>query len=270
MDIQSELIKARNNGYAVGAFNTANLEVTKAICAAAKETDKIVVIQTTPSAIEYAGLETLYNIVRDEVENSGAKAILHLDHGKDFETVKKCVDIGYDSVMFDGSRLPYGENIIQTKKVVQYAHDRNVAVEAEIGVIGKGEDQGDTVTNLSTPDQVAQFVKETGIDSVAVSVGNQHGAPKGEKIDLELLAQISQTIDIPLVMHGASGLSNKDIKEAINLGVAKFNIDTKIKKAFSLAIENSNEEDYRKAFEAGMEEVEKIVVNYIELFSGSK
>ena len=138
-----ELQKARESGYAIGAFNTSNLEVTKAICQAAKESGQPVIIQTTPSAIKYAGLLQIFNIVKNEIELTGVSAAIHLDHAKDFETVKECIDIGYRSVMIDGSSLPFAENVALTKKVVEYAHPKNVSVEAEIGMIGTENGEGE-------------------------------------------------------------------------------------------------------------------------------
>lgn len=268
MDVSTELKKARSRGYAIGAFNTSNLEVTKAICLAAKKYDKFILIQTTPSAIEYAGLQTLFDIVRDEIENSGIKAAIHLDHAMNVKLVKEAIDIGYSSVMFDGSKLPLEENLHLTHQVVKYAHERGVCVEAEVGVIGHeegGKVSGQSV--LSAPDQVADFIASTGIDSIAISVGNQHGAPEGEKLDLKLLKKISEVIEIPLVMHGASGLTDGDIREAISCGVAKFNIDTKLRRAFTNTVEESREEDFRDAAKEGMEAVEKVVEKYVRLFS---
>jgi len=269
MNVAEELKKARAGGYAVGAFNTANLEVTKAICAAtAKFNGAPILIQTTPSAIEYAGLKTLYDIVTNEIQSSGINAAIHLDHAKEFNIIKDAIEIGYKSVMFDGSALPFEENILWTGRVVELARKNDVAVEAEVGFIG--HEEGGRVSGsskLSEPSQIKRFIDETGIDSVAVSVGNEHGAPEGEKVNFEVLKHIADVISIPLVMHGSSGLSDGDIREAMALGVAKFNIDTNIRRAFSSSIEHSNEDDYRKALEEGIVEVEKVVERYIKLFT---
>lgn len=269
MNVSEELKKARRGHYALGAFNTSNLEVTKAICAAAKDFDVPILIQTTPSAIEYAGLKTLFDIVTNEIKSTGIKAAIHLDHAKDFQIIQAVIQAGYRSVMFDGSAHDFDENVAMTTKVVKYAHSHNVAVEAEIGVIGREEGgrlSGKAV--YSAPSEVAEFVAATGVDSIAVSVGNEHGAPMGEKVDLKLLKAIAEAVDIPLVMHGASGLSKGDIREAIGFGVAKFNIDTNIRKAFADAIERSKESDYREAMKEGMAEVETVVEKYIQLFGG--
>jgi len=270
MDVKNELNKARTHGYAIPAFNTNNLEVTKAICAAAAKFDLPILIATTPGAIEYAGLEQIFDIVRDEVGSSKIKAAIHLDHARDFGTIKTAIDIGYPSVMFDGSVLDYDENVAMTEKVVRYAHQHGVAVEAEIGVIGREE--GGKLSHkavYSAPEQVKRFVDETGIDSVAVSIGNEHGAPIGEKLNLDLLRQIAEIVEIPLVLHGSSGLSSGDIREAISLGIAKINVDTNIRKAFIAGvIEGEGATDYRDMMKEGMGEVEKVVEHYIKLLGG--
>ncbi|MEK9155790.1 MAG: class II fructose-bisphosphate aldolase [Patescibacteria group bacterium] len=272
MNAAKELRLARRGGYAIGAFNTSNLEITKAICAAARELKQPILIQTTPSAIKYAGLKTLFDIVRDEVENSGIKAAIHLDHGKEWEIAKACLDIGYKSVMIDGSCLPYSENVALTRRVVKYAHWRGAAVEGEIGVLGAkeideaGRDRQDV---LSSPERTTEFIKKTGVDSIAVAIGNEHGAPQDEEIDLKLLAKIASIVKIPLVIHGSSGLSDDQIKAAIKSGVGKFNVDTRIRKAYLAGIYGASreEKDYRTLFEAAMPAVTQVVKNRIQLFS---
>jgi fructose-bisphosphate aldolase class II len=271
INVAEELKKARSEKYALGAFNTANLEVTKAICAAAKNTDSAVIIQVTPSAIEYAGLMQIFDIVKNEIEESGIKAAIHLDHGKDFEVVREAIDAGFRSVMIDGSKLPFAENVALTKKVVEYAHPKNVAVEGEIGVIatpeGGNASEGDAT--LSTPEQTGEFVRLTGVDSIAISIGNEHGAPEGEKIDLNLLKKISDLVSIPLVMHGTSGLTDDDVRAAVKLGVTKVNVDTNIRRAFIDGISDFDPEirDYREILKVCMENVEEVVEERIRLLS---
>ena len=261
---------AKKEKVAIGAFNTSNLEITQAIVEAAKEAGYPVIIQTTPSAIDYAGLEQIFDIVLNEVEEAKIKATLHLDHGKDFGIIKKCIDIGYPSVMIDGSTLDYESNKNLTKKVVSYAKKYNVSVEGELGVISHkegGKKSGQTV--YTDPKIAEDFVQKTGIDSLAVSVGNEHGAPKGERLDLQLLDEISQVVSAPLVMHGASGLSRRDIRKATKLGIAKFNIDTQIRKAFSDAMKDGDktEIDPREILEVSKNAAKKVIIEYIKLFS---
>lgn len=269
MNVAEELKKARAGKYAIGAFNTSNLEVTKAICKAASEFDTPILVATTPSAIEYAGLQSIFDIVRDEIASSNITASIHLDHGKDFELIKETISIGYKSVMFDGSKLSFEENAHLTERLVEFAHRHGASVEAEVGVIG--HEEGGHVSGhstLSAPAEVKRFVDLTGVDSIAVAIGNEHGAPKGEKLNIELLREIAENIDIPLVLHGASGLSEGDLREAISAGVAKINIDTNIRKAFLEEIQHSHEEgDYRIPLAEGMEEVEKVVSRYLKIFN---
>ena len=273
INVIEELKKAREGGYALGAFNTSNLEMTKAICRAAEETNRPFIIQTSPSSVKYAGLHQIFDIVKNEVENTNTKSCIHLDHGKDFETARQCIDAGYRSVMMDASKLSFEENVALTKKLVDFAHSKNVAVEGEIGIIGTEE--GGEISGLavySSPEEVAKFVELTGIDSVAVSVGNEHGAPDGERIHFEILEKISEIIKIPLVMHGASGLSDDDIKRAISLGVTKINIDTSLRRAFIDGMRDIAPEckDYREIFEKSILNVTSVVKRKMELFANGK
>lgn len=270
INVSEELQKARKNHYAIGAFNTSNLEVTKAICRAAKKLNCPVIIQTTPSAIKYAGLKQLFSIVKNEIEDTLVFAAIHLDHAKDFDIVREAIDAGYRSVMIDGSKLPLSENIALTKRVVEFAHPKNVSVEGEIGIIGTDEENMNTnEPALSNLEQTKQFVAITDIDSVAVSVGNEHGAPEGEKLDLDLLREIGSEIKIPLVLHGASGLSDEDIQEAIKYGISKINIDTNIKKAFIESLRNipNDTHDYRDVMKQTMLEIEAVVEDRMKVFS---
>lgn len=270
INVADELKRARENKYAIGAFNTNNLEATKAICLAAKQSGAPIIIQTTPGAIEYAGLRQIFNIVKTEIEESGISAAVHLDHAKDFEIAKECIDIGYRSVMIDGSKLPFEENVALTKKVVDYARPKNVSVEAEIGAIGSGEGgENSDEDHFSSPEEVKRFVELTGIDSVAISIGNEHGAPEGEEINTGLLEEISKVVSIPLVLHGASGLSETDVASAIKLGISKINIDTQIRRAFidGLSDIDPAAKDYREVLKLSMNNIKNIVTEKIRLFN---
>ena len=263
------LSHAQKERYAIGAFNTNNLEVTQAIVAAAKRLNSPVIIQTTPSAIEYAGLSDIFLIVRNEIEQAKIPAIIHLDHAKDFETVRQAIEIGYPSVMIDGSQFSFSENLQLTKRVVNFAHGRGVAVEGEIGAIGRGEGGvGQKKDFLTDPDQAAEFVSKTQVDSLAISIGNAHGAPMGEVIDLKLLVAIRSKVDIPLVLHGSSGLRTTDLKAAIAAGICKINIDTNIRLAVIGAMKERLEkptDDYREVMDSARKEVEKVVKKYIKI-----
>lgn len=263
------LLKARSQGYAIGAFNVYNLETVQAVAKAAEDMHSPVIFQVTPSAIDYAGLNQIFDIVVEEIDARGLKASIHLDHAKDFGIVKACIDEGFGSVMIDGSALPLHSNIALTEKVVNYAREYGVSVEAEIGKISKAEG-GELAgkSELTDPNEAKNFVDATGVDSLAVAIGNEHGAPKGEKLNLELLKQISALITVPIVIHGSSGLSQKDIRSAIGAGAVKFNIDTKIRRAFLTGIKESigDENDPRVLLSEVKADIVKLVKDYIKIF----
>lgn len=260
--------EAENKKVAIGAFNTGNLEVTQAIVSAAESLNLPAIIQTTPKAIEYAGLEELFALVKVAIDNSAVSLTIHLDHGTDIEMVKKCLDLGYRSVMFDGSKLSFEENIATTKKVVDLAHKYDAFVEGEIGIIGRQKDN--QKKEYTDPKEAVDFVRLTGVNTLAVSVGNIHGAPAGEKLNLELLKLINKEVEVPLVMHGASGLSKSDLVGAIKSGVRKINIDTKIKRAFKESLQENIDDpdkDFRQYLSEAREDVEKIVAGYLKVFN---
>lgn len=268
LDLKKALKFARENKFAIPAFNVFDLEGVISISRAASELNAPVIIQTTPKAIDYAGLDQLFDIIKNEIHTADIKAAIHLDHAKDFNIIKDCIDIGYNSVMIDGSALDFESNVAVTKKVVRYADEYGVNVEAEIGKIGHeiGE-EGNDQNKLTDPETAKKFVEQTRINAVAVSVGNRHGAPKGEKLNSDLLEKISQLVRIPIVMHGSSGLSHSDIKKAIQLGVTKINIDTKLKQAFLAKITGvkDGEDDPREILSDAVLAMSEIVKSYIEL-----
>lgn len=265
INVGEELQKAREGGYAVGAFNTSNLEITKAICAAAAEAGAKVIIQTTPKSIKYAGLKQLFDIVKNEIEETGIGAAIHLDHATDFDSIREAIDAGYRSVMFDGSKLSFEENVSETKKIVDFAHAKNVSVEAELGVIPTGVSLVDE-SAVSDPLEVKKFVDITGVDAIAISIGNKHGAPEGEHLNLQLLKEIADVVSVPLVLHGSSGLGEDELKQAIKLGVSKINIDTLIRRAFLSGMQSSDPEvkDFREVLSGAMKDVQEVVAEKID------
>lgn len=239
--------------YAVPAFNTQDLETTLGIVRAAEKQKAPIIIQTSVGALEYAGIEELVGIIRAAARNSSALIALHQDHCHDFNLLKKLINLGYSSVMVDASHLPYKENLKLTRAVVSYAHKQGVWVQAEIGRILGSEDwqnvkSGDDL--MTDPDQAAKFVAETRINTLAVAVGSVHGIPVDprikkilstlkEHIDLNRLKAIHQKVKIPLVLHGASGVPDAQIRAAIKQGVAIFNIDTDLRVAFNKALRSN-------------------------------
>ena len=220
--------KAYNGGYAVGAFNVNNMEIVQAITEAANELHSPVILQCSAGARKYAQQAYLVKLVEAACETTDIPIALHLDHGADFEICKDCIDNGFTSVMIDGSSLPFEENVAKTKEIVAYAHERNVTVEAEIGHVGEGDSyhvEGNTM--LTTPEEAKKFVEQTGVDSLAVSIGTAHGEYKGiPHLNFERLQEIATEVSIPLVLHGGSGSGDENLSKAVELGIAKVNICT--------------------------------------------
>ena len=268
--------------YAIGAFNTSNMELSQGIARAAEKLKAPVILQTSEGAIEYAGLEVITAINKKMAELSSVPIILHLDHGKSLDMAKKCIEAGYTSVMIDLSVLPFEENIKKTKEVVAYAHARGVWVEAELGaIVGKEGVKdlhgGQTPDSFFThPSQAKQFVESTGVDALAVSVGTIHGAFSGQEyIRFELLQQIQEAIpNMPLVLHGASGISSDHLAKACKTHVCKVNVDTELRIGFERAVkayfdETHDSYDPRKITGPARDAVQAVVEEKIALFGSS-
>lgn len=274
--------QAFNLQYAIGAFNTSNLELTQAIIAAAVAKDSPVIIQTSEGAISYAGLPTLVAMIKAIAAPAPVPVILHLDHGKDVGVIKQCIDAGYTSVMIDASAKPLAENISVTKEIVAYAHDRGVWVEAELGAILGTEGaldlhgQRTPETILTRPQDVKQFYESTGIDALAVSVGTIHGAFTGQEyIRFELLAEIEQTVpNLPLVVHGASGIADDHLHQVANSNVCKINVDTELRIAFDRAVRAYYQQahdkiDIRELLGPARDAVQAVVAAKMDIFGSA-
>ena len=272
VDTKQMFKKAYEGKYAIGAFNINNMEIVQAILRGAAACNSACILQTSKSALNYAGPKTLNAMVKAVIEETGVDAALHLDHGPDLETVKICIENGFTSVMFDGSHFEYEENVAKTKEVVDYAHAHGVVVEAELGKLAGVEDDVNVDAKNATytdPDQAVDFVTRTGVDSLAVAIGTSHGAYKFKgdaKLDFDRLEVISQKLDAagfkeyPIVLHGASGvdpavidLCNKYggqikgakgipaemLRKAAGMAVCKINMDTDIRLAMTAGIRQS-------------------------------
>jgi len=294
------LSAAKAEGYAVGAFNINNLENLLAVAEASVEERSPAIVAVTPSAIKYAGLKYLVGMVKTATESAPVPMSLHLDHGRDVETISKCIDAGFTSVMIDGSHLNFEENISLTKRVVNLAHSRGVSVEAELGRLTGVEES--TVEGkeavLTDPKAAKEFVERTGADALAVAIGTSHGAYKFKaeaKLDFERLKAIGQKVKVPLVLHGASGvppwiikkateygaelggakgIPDEHIKKAISLGIAKINIDTDLRLAFTATIRevlaiSPGEFDPRKILGPAREAMKEVVKSKMRLFGSS-
>lgn len=228
-----EVLKEANDlNMAVGAFNTHNLEMLPAIIKAAVKEKTPVIVQTSCGTANYIGHKNLVSICKSMADEYGAEVVLHLDHAKDYDEIRKAIDAGYSSVMFDGSSLPLKENILGTKRVVAYAKKYGVSVEAELGTVGGTED-GIAVARdevrYTDPADAVEFVKQTGIDALAVAIGTNHGQYKSKtNINFERLKEIKDVVDIPLVIHGGTGVKEEDVKKVIDLGIRKFNVGTEL------------------------------------------
>ena len=271
--------KSMKEGFAIGAFNVNNMEIIQAIIDAASEENSPVILQASSSAIKYARPNYLKKMVEAAEEETNIPIALHLDHGPDFETCKACIDAGFTSVMIDGSKYDFEENVALTKKVVDYAHERGVVVEAELGKLAGIEDDVNVSASdamYTDPVQAKEFVERTGCDSLAIAIGTSHGAYKfkGEaKLRFDILAKVKELIpNTPIVLHGAStvipelvemcnkygadipgakGVPDEMLNQASKSGVSKINVDTDLRLAMTAAIrkefaENPSAFDPRK------------------------
>ncbi len=296
VDTRKMFSMAYKNGYAVGAFNVNNMEITQGILMAVAEEKAPLILQISRGARSYASMSYLKAIIDVAVkENPDIPICMHLDHGDTFETCKQCVDDGFTSVMIDGSHHPYEENIKLTKKVVEYAHAHGVVVEAELGQLGGIEEDvvglshDDIMKHLTDPEQAVDFVKKTGVDSLAVAIGTSHGAYKFKsepKLAFDVIKKVQQKLPgFPLVMHGSSsvpkefkdlinkyggkmpdavGVPENAITEAAQLAVCKVNIDTDLRMALTAKIrqvfaEKPSEFDPRNYLGPGREAIKQMV-----------
>ena len=225
-------LRAEELNYTVGAFNAHNLEMLPDMIRAAKEQGSPIIIQTSVDTAKYIGHENLVAVCKSMATKEMVDVVLHLDHARDFNDIKEAIDKGYTSVMFDGSHLPFKENIMKTSTVVEYAHRHGVSVEGELGTIGGTEegihvDDNDKV--YTDPKDAVEFVKATGVDALAIAIGTNHGQYKSKtEVNVPLLKEINAVVDVPLVIHGGTGVKETDIPELINNGIRKFNVGTEL------------------------------------------
>ena|SRR3989344_5960688 len=288
------LQKAQDGCYAVGAFNTNNLETTKAIISAAVETDAPVFLQLSSGALKYGGFE-LAGLALSFARKVPVPVAVHLDHGPSFELARECVNFGFPSVMIDGSALPFSRNVALTRRVVTVARGKNVSVEAELGQLKGREDDVFAAKHIYTePSEAAKFVRLTKVGSLAVAIGTSHGAYKfkgASSIDLQRLRAIREVVSIPIVLHGASsvhgslvaaanrygakivnakGVSESQIKKAVRLGVCKVNEDTDLRLAFTASVrkflkENPSAYDPREILSPATDAMKAVVMRRIKV-----
>lgn len=288
MLINGKILKqAQDQGYAIGGFNICNLETLQGVTSAGYEEKAPVIVQITPGSIRYAGLRALAMLVKLFAKSA---VVLHLDHGKDIKIIKDAINNGFTSVMIDASELSFEDNVRITRQVVRYAHKKNVTVEAELGRLGSEK--------FTDPKMAKIFVKKTNVDSLAVAIGTSHGAYKFKgkpKLDIKRLSEIRESVEIPLVLHGASsvskmwvrksnlygaelrnakGVDDDNIRKAIKNGICKINIDTDLRLAFIATVreflaKNKKIIDIRKVLGKARDNIKDVVKDKIRLFGSS-
>ena len=267
------LENAQRDGYAVGAFNAENMEMVQAIIAAAEAENAPVIIQTTPGTLKYAGPKCFAGLVSRLAEAAKVPVALHLDHGNSFELAQECAREGYTSLMIDGSKMPFDGNAEITRRVVEMAGE--LPVEAELGTVGGKEDGMEAKPQYTDPEEAAEFVRLTGISSFAVAIGTAHGVYKGEpKLDLDRLAEVRAKVDIPLVLHGTSGVPADQVRECIRRGICKVNYATDLRIAFTEGVKKAISEqpeafDPKKYLAEGRKAVQARVQELIRLLGSS-
>lgn len=223
---------AEKLNFTVGAFNTHNLEMLPDMLRAAKEMGAPIIIQTSIDTAKYIGYSVSVHTIKAIADQEMVDAVLHLDHARDVDEIKAAIDAGYTSVMYDGSHLPFKENILKTKAVVEYAHLRGVSVEGELGTIGGTEEGIHVAENdkvYTRPEDAVEFVAATGVDALAIAIGTNHGQFKSKtEVNIPLLKEIDAVVDVPLVIHGGTGVKEEDYPELINNGIRKFNVGTEL------------------------------------------
>ena len=266
------LKKAQEGHYAVGAFNAENMEMVQAIIDAAEELDAPVIIQTTPGTVRYANLELYLANVSAAAKSAKVPVAMHLDHGDSFGLAMQALRTGYTSIMIDGSKEVLEKNIALTKSVVDACKPSNIPVEGELGKVGgKEDDMESSSTGYTDPEEAVEFVNRTCVSSLAVGVGTAHGVYATTPVlNTELISVLREKIDVPLVLHGASGLSNEAVQDCIRRGMCKVNFATELRIAYTEAVqkylsENPKTIDPKKYGSAARKAVKELVIGRIRV-----
>ncbi|WP_434325623.1 class II fructose-bisphosphate aldolase [Mycoplasma leachii] len=270
--LKDQLLKARQNHYAIGAFNFDNLEMLKAIVEAAEESNSPIIAMITESAAKYIGKEIVIASANAIISNTKVPIVLHWDHGYDLNLIKWACDNEFSSVMLDASLDDFNTNVNKTLEIVNYAKSKNVEVESEIGHVGGKEDDTDSNKNKYTSvDEAIKFVNLTQIDALAIAVGTSHGIFKTEpNLNFDRIKEIRDSINTPLVLHGSSGLSDTDLKKVINSGICKINIGTDLKLVYANSLkqwfkENPISYDARKFGRFAIDQMKKVIKQKLEI-----
>ena len=276
--MKEQLRAAEDENYAVGMFNVMTVEMLQAVIGAAEETRSPVIVGTSEGMAKYIGYQNIAAMTGIAAEETDVPISLHLDHGLSLDNLRKAVEAGYTSVMIDGSKKPFAENIEITRKTVSLAEPHGITVEAELGRISGTEDNisvTEREESMTIPEEAGRFAKETSVDCLAISIGNAHGVYKGKpELDFERLRAIKDQVDIPVVLHGASGIPDDAIRRAISLGIRKINIATDLQVAFISRVRQVLREDQRvydprKVFGPAKEDIKAVVKDKMELFGSA-
>lgn len=245
VNMKNLLLKAQKSDYAVGSFSVANMEMILGVIKAAEETNSPIILQIAEVRLNHSPLELIGPMMIAAAKNAKVPVAVHLDHGTTLPCIKKALELGFTSVMFDGSHLPLQENIAQTKKVIDMARPYGAAVEAEIGCVGGSEDGSvDIAIHCTSPEQAKRFYAETGVDALAIAIGNAHGNYKeAPKLRFDILNEVHNSVDVPLVLHGGTGISEEDFIRCRKNGIKKINIAT--------ATFDSTERSVRNSYKSG-------------------
>lgn len=270
----SELLKAaRAGGYGVGAFNVFNMESVRAVIDAAEAEEAPVILMTSANDLAAAGEAYLGQLVVRAAERARVPVCVHLDHSKSTELTVRCIRLGYTSVMIDGSQLPFEDNVRLTHSVVEVAHAAGVDVEGELGEVLRGKHTlADRKAHLTDPEAAAEFARRTGVDALAVAIGTAHGIYEiPPELDLERLEQIARMCDVPLVIHGGTGIPDDAVRQAIALGTVKINVGTQLRQEYigAFVAAASAGLDVRKPLAAAREAVQRTVADRLRAFGSS-
>lgn len=274
INTKNMLLDAQKRHYAVPAFNIHNLETLKVVVETAAKLRSPVILAATPGTFKFSGRDYIQSIAETAAAKYQIPIALHLDHHKDFNQIKESIDLGTKSVMIDASEYDFAENVRRVKEIVAYAWPRTVTVEAELGALAGREDDhqvAEADSKYTDPDQAVNFVQQTGIDSLAVAIGTAHGLYDYEpKLDFDRLQAIRKRVSIPLVLHGASGISKADVQQSIKLGITKVNIATELKIPFAAGVKkyfasNPEANDPRQYLQAGKDKMAVVVAEKIKM-----
>lgn len=272
VNMKDLLLKADKEDYAVGAFNVANMEMIRGAIKAAEELNSPMIIQVAEGRLDYSPLDLIGPMMVEAAKNSKVDVAVNFDHGTTLENIKKALEIGFTSVMIDGSKLPLEENIELTKNVITEADKYNASVEAEVGRVGGSEDSSKAVSILYTEvEDAKRFVKETNVDMLAVAIGNAHGVYVGEpNLNFGVLENIDNEVEIPLVLHGGTGITDTDFRRCANTGIRKINIATATFNSVDQHVKefykNNEDTNYFKMNSAQVEGAYKNVYKHIKIF----